>query len=90
MPGRIVRILHLLSQVYDREGRRADAEDALARAVAVARQNLEHDAETVIILDAYSAILKRSGKTDLARATHSEADRVRASMALTTTLHTLR
>jgi tetratricopeptide (TPR) repeat protein len=90
MAGRIVRILHILTAVYERQGKWSEAEDVLARAAAVARSNPQHDPETAIVLDAYSAILKRSGKTDLARAAHVEADRARASMALTTTLHGLR
>jgi tetratricopeptide (TPR) repeat protein len=90
MPGRIVRALHILSDIYEGQGKRTEAEDTLARAAAIARKNLERDAETAVILDAYSAILKRSGKTDLARTTHLEADRVRTSMALTTTLRGLR
>lgn len=90
IPGRIVRILHILSEIYVRQGKLSESEEALARAVEIARKSLNHDPETAAVLDAYSTILKRSGKTELARNTHLEADRVRETLALTTPVRSLR
>jgi len=88
IPGRMVRILHILSEVYIRQGNVTESEEALARAVGIARNN-PSDPETEKVLEAYSAILKRSGKTEQARDTHAEADRVRATTALTTPVRSL-
>ena len=90
MPGRIVRILHMLGETYSRQGKVTESEETLARAVAIARKQLNHDPETAAVLEEYSAVLKRSGKTEQARATHNEADRVRAVTDLTVPLHGLR
>jgi tetratricopeptide (TPR) repeat protein len=89
IPGRIVRILHVLSEVYVRQGHVIDSEKALSRAVEIARKN-PGDPETAVVLDAYSATLKRSGKTEQARSTHVEADRVRATASLTAPVRSLR
>jgi tetratricopeptide (TPR) repeat protein len=90
IPGRIVRILFALSEIYIRQNNLTQAQEALAHAVDIARKNSKHDAETVQILNAYSAILKLAGKTDQALATQREADRERAGLALTAPLHDLR
>jgi tetratricopeptide (TPR) repeat protein len=89
IPGRIVRILHILSEVYLRQGKVTDSEQALTRAVEIARQN-PNDPETPAVLDAYSAILQRSGKSEQARNAHGEAERVRAMAALTAPVRSLR
>jgi tetratricopeptide (TPR) repeat protein len=89
IPGRIVRILHILSEVYVRQGNVIESEDALMRAVEIARKD-PGDPETAAVLEAYSAILKRSGKTEQARSTHVEADRVRATASLTAPVRSLR
>jgi tetratricopeptide (TPR) repeat protein len=88
IPGRIVRILHILSEVYLRQGNVTESEEALARAVGIARKN-PSDPETAKVLEAYSAILNRSGKTEQARDTHAEADRLRATAALTAPVRSL-
>ena len=90
IPGRIVRILHMLGETYSRQGKVNESEAALARAVAIARNELNHDPETAAVLEEYSTVLKRSGKTEQARATHSEADRARAVTDLTVPVHGLR
>jgi len=90
LPGRIVRILHMLGETYSRQGKVSESEETLARAVAMARKSLNHDPETAAVLEEYSAVLKRSGKTEQARATHSEADRARAVTDLTIPVHGLR
>jgi tetratricopeptide (TPR) repeat protein len=87
--GRLVRILHILSEVYLRQGKVSDSEEALTRAVQIARQN-PNDPETPAVLDAYSAILQRSGKTEQARNAHGEAERARAMAALTAPVRSLR
>jgi tetratricopeptide (TPR) repeat protein len=89
IPGRIVRILHILSEVYLRQGKVTDSEQALTRAVEIARQN-PNDPETPAVLDAYSAILQRSGKNEQARNAHGEAERVRAMAGLTVPVRSLR
>jgi tetratricopeptide (TPR) repeat protein len=89
IPGRMVRILHILSEVYLRQGEVTDAEEALTRAVQIARQS-PNDPETPAVLDAYSAILQRSGKSEQARKAHGEAERARAMAALTAPVRSLR
>jgi tetratricopeptide (TPR) repeat protein len=88
IPGRMVRVLHILSEVYLRQGNVTESEEALARAAGIARKN-PNDPETATVLEAYSAILKRSGKTEQARNTHAEADRVRATATLTAPVRSL-
>jgi tetratricopeptide (TPR) repeat protein len=83
LPGRIVRILHMLGEIDDRQGKLAESEEVFARAVETARQNPRRDPETIAVLNAYSAILKRSGKAEQARNVQREADLQRATMALT-------
>jgi tetratricopeptide (TPR) repeat protein len=90
IPGRIVRILYSLSEVYIRQGDVAQAQDTLARAVDIGHKSAKHDSETVQILYAYSAILKREGKSDQAVAAQREADSERARLSLTAPLHDLR
>jgi len=89
IPGRVVRIRHILSEVYLRQGNVTESEEALKRAVEIARQT-PNDPETPAVLDAYSSILQRSGKTEQARKAHGEAERARAMAALTTTVRSLR
>jgi len=88
IPGRMVRILHILSEVYLRQGNVTESEEALGRAVEIARKN-PSDPETATVLEAYSSILKRSGKAEQSRNTHAEADRVRATLALTAPVRSL-
>lgn len=90
IPGRIVRVLYSLSDVSIRQGNFIAAQETLARAVEIGRRNPRHNSETVQVLDAYAAILKRTGKLDQALATQREADRERAGLTLTTSLHDMR
>jgi tetratricopeptide (TPR) repeat protein len=83
IPPRIVRILHLLSDAYFHEDKYKEAEETLARAADIARHNPDRDPETPVVLDAYAEALKRSGKTEEARSTHMEADRMRTMLSLT-------
>jgi tetratricopeptide (TPR) repeat protein len=90
MPAQRVRILHNLGEIYARQGKFIEAEETLASAVDITRKNPEHDTEAVEVLKAYAALLERSGKADQAAATYREANRVRAALALTASLHALR
>src|SRR5215813_7209673 len=88
IPGRLVRALHMLGEIYRRQGKLAESEDVLARAVQVARQK-PNDPETIAVLDAYSDTLKRSGKTEDARNAHREAELLRVEKALTVPINSL-
>ena len=89
IPGRLVRALHMLGEIYRRQGKLGESEDVLARAVQIARQKPNHDAETIAVLDAYSDTLKRSGKTEDARNAHREAELLRVEKALTVPINSL-
>jgi Flp pilus assembly protein TadD len=65
-----------------------DSEAALKRAVEIARQ-IPNDPETPAVLEAYSTILQRSGKTEQARAAHGEAVRARTTAAVTAPVRSL-
>ena len=89
IPGRLVRVLHMLGEIYRRQGKLGESEDVLARAVQIARQKPNHDAETIAVLDAYSDTLKRSGKTESARNAHREAELLRMEKAVTVPINSL-
>src|SRR5262249_29185757 len=81
--GKIERTLHDLSEAYLKDGEKTSAENVLAQAVDIARRNPLPDFETPKILDAYADILKSSGKLQEAQHLRAEAERIRATMALT-------
>jgi tetratricopeptide (TPR) repeat protein len=81
--GRVVRTLQRLSAAYLQDGHGDEAEKTLARAVAIVRQQSRPDRDTPVVLEAYSSILKSTGKVAEARGIHAEAQRVRSELAMT-------
>ena len=80
---RMSRTLHFLAKNYLRKGDRSRAEEALSRAVQIARRNLVPDPEMPQLLEAYADVLKSLGRTEEAQRLGVEARRIRAASALT-------
>jgi tetratricopeptide (TPR) repeat protein len=84
---RIARVLYGLSAVYIKAGRKDEGENALLRAAAIARNNLSQSADMAAILEDYSAMLRKQGKTEDAEELRVEARRARVSNGLVTSAH---
>jgi tetratricopeptide (TPR) repeat protein len=80
---RLARSLRGLSDTYYKANRMSDAESTLARAIEVARPSLTTHPDMASILDAYSSLLHKLGKSKEAQQVSSEARRARMTMALT-------
>jgi tetratricopeptide (TPR) repeat protein len=81
--GRIVETLHVLAQVYLREGDTTGAESTLSRAVQIARRNPRPDLRMPSLLDAYADILRSLGKLNEAQLLTAEARFMRATETMT-------
>ena len=79
---RIARILHGLSMMYAMAGRKEDAEATLAEAVAIARGKIATHPDMAIILESYSSVLNKKGKTQEAEELRVEARRARVTAGL--------
>ena len=80
---RISRTLHFLAKNYVRKGDRRRAEEALAKAVQIARHNPTPNPEMPQLLEAYGDVLKTRGRVQEAQLLRVEARRIRAELALT-------
>jgi len=84
---RIARVLQALSVTYAKAGRKAEAEAALLRATVIARSNLSQHLDMAAIIEDYSAILRKEGKTKEAEELRVEAKRARVTADLVINVH---
>jgi tetratricopeptide (TPR) repeat protein len=85
--GRMVRALRALSRIYVAQGKKADAESMLTRAVAIARRGGGAAAELPGLLYEYADLLKSEGKAQEAQSLHAEARRMQMAIAATVRAH---
>jgi tetratricopeptide (TPR) repeat protein len=79
---RVARLLHALGAMYIKAGRPDDAELALVEAAAIARRNLGEHPDLAPIVEAYSAVLKKHGRTKEAEDLRVEAKQARVRSAV--------
>jgi tetratricopeptide (TPR) repeat protein len=79
---RIARLLHGLSMMYTMSGRKEDADATLAEAASIARRKIDTHTDMATILEHYSSVLKKKGKTQEAEELRVEARRARVTAGL--------
>jgi hypothetical protein len=72
---------------YAKAGRKSEADGALEKAVAIARQNLSQHPDMVTIVELYSSNLRNEGRKKEADELRSEANRARISAGLVIKAH---
>jgi len=87
LAARIAQVLHGLSAMYIKAGRKTEGEATLLRATVIARTNLSQNVDMASILEDYSAMLRKQGKTEEAEELRVEARRARMSAGLIVNAH---
>jgi len=83
LPARLIHTLHGLGKIYIDQGNQTQAEAMFERAAAIIGPHPAMNPEVPYVLETYSKLLKKAGKSQQAQDLHGRATRAHAIMALT-------